>query len=252
MTIVSGTTSDRRNRIVIFLAMCILFTGWFAIDGFVRYPAKNVKWAYQNLAQGIEGLPAPDALQTNPKALLAELQKVQTGQKVDEVKALLGAPSFESPQDLCYVGPAAFGWFVVRDGRIDEIKKVQMNSEPDENDIAWQKRVSYLMAALAVLALIHLFRVLSSKIILDDAGLRIAGRQIAWDAMQSIGSDELAAKGWVNLHYLAGHEQTSVRLDSYAIDRFEEILTEICAEKGFPCPLKPSDAPPPQSTDSTD
>jgi hypothetical protein len=251
MTIVSGTSSDRRNRILIFLGMCILFAGWFAIDGFVRYPAKNIKWAHQNL-QGIESLPSPDAIQINPKALLTELQKIQTEQTIDEVKAVLGQPSFESDRDLCYIGPAAFGWFAVRDGRISEIKKVQMNSEPDENDIAWQKRVSYIMAALIVLTVIHLFRVLAAKVVLDDAGLRIAGRQIDWDAMQSMGFDELAAKGWVDLHYRAGNEQDSIRLDSYAIDRFEEIVTEICGKKGFNCPLKPLDNLPPQQTGSDD
>lgn len=220
-----------------FLAICVLFAGWFAVDGFVRYPAKNLKWAWQYLAS-IEGIPQPEALKTNPKAMLADLQQVKPGMTLDEVRAILGEPTWQKGQDLCYIGPAAFGWFRVRDEKVSEIKRVEMNGEPTENDIAWQKRIGYLMAVLTVGTLFHLVRVLGRKVVLDDDGLHIAGRQIGFDAMQSLDTALLERKGIVDIHYTSDGVPARVRLDSYAIDRFGEIVAAICARKGFTSPLK--------------
>jgi len=240
MTIESGTTSDRRNRIVIFLAMCVLFTAWFGLDGFIRYPAKNLKWARQNLA-GIEGIPQPDSLKVNRKASLDGLKKVQPGMPLTKVKDLLGEPTFANATDCCYIGPAAYGWFSLRDDKIDEVKKVEMNSEPSESDIRMNRTIAGLMAVLAVATLVHLVRVLKRRVILDDSGLRIAGRQIGWDAMQALVTQDYARKGWIDLRYASDGATALVRLDSYAIDRFDEIVTEICRRKGFAPLVKSTD-----------
>jgi hypothetical protein len=240
MTIESGTTSDRRNRIVIFLAMCVMFGAWFGLDGFIRYPAKNFAWARQNLAR-VEGLAQRTDLKTNPKALLESLKKVQPGMALAEVKALLGEPTFANPTDCCYIGPAAYGWFTLRDGKIDEVKKVEMNSEPSENDIRLNRTIAGLMAVIALATLVHLIRVLKQRLILDDNGLRIAGRQIGWEAMQALATQAYARKGWIDLQYASHGATASVRLDSYAIDRFDEIVTEICRRKGFDPLARPAD-----------
>ncbi len=232
MTIESGTTSDRRNRVVIFLAMCVLFAAWFGLDGWFRYPAKNLRWARQHLA-GIDGIPQPDSLKVNSKARLEDLNKVQPGMALAEVKALLGEPTFANATDCCYIGPAAYGWFALRGDKIDEVKKVEMNSEPSESDIRMNRAIAGLMAVLAVASLVHLVRVLKRRVILDDGGLRIAGRQIGWDAMQALVTRDYARKGWIDLRYASDGATALVRLDSYAIDRFDEIVTEICRRKGF-------------------
>ena len=155
MTIESGTTSDRRNRVLIFLAMCLFFAGWYARDGFLKYPAKNFDWARQNLAR-VEGLAQRTDLKTNPKALLESLNKVRPGMSVAEVKALLGEPTFANQRDCCYIGPAAYGWFTLADGKIGEVKKVEMNSEPTESDIRLNKTIAGLMGVLAVVTLVQL------------------------------------------------------------------------------------------------
>ena len=240
MTIESGTTSDRRNRVVIFLAMCVLFAAWFGLDGLFRYPAKNLRWARQGLA-GIEGIPQPDNLKTNCKVSLADLKKVKPGTALAEVKALLGEPTFANATDCCYIGPAAYGWFTLRDDKINEVKKVEMNSEPSENDIRMNKAIGGLMAVLAVVSLVHLVRVLKRRVILDDSGLRIAGRQLGWDAMQALVTQDYARKGWIDLRYASEGATALVRLDSYAIDRFDEIVTEICRRKGFDPLVKSTD-----------
>ena len=239
MTIVSGTTPDRRNRIIIFLALFGLFAGWFGYDGFVRYPAKNMAWARQYLAS-IENFPPLDQIKANPKATLEHLNKVKPGMTTAEIKTLLGEPAFQDSKNCCYIGVASFGWFTLNGDKIAEVKKVQMNSEPTESDIANQKRISFIAGGAALLALIHLLRVLKSRTVLDDQGLQVSGKLVGWDAMRSLDASQYAQKGWLDLEYALGDTTAIVRLDSYHIDLFDEIVTEICQRKEFASPLSAS------------
>lgn len=245
MTIQSGTTSDRRNRILIYLALFLLFGGWFGYDGYVGYPAKNMLWARQNI--GLSDFPDPAQLKANPAATLDNLKQIQTGMTIDEVKQRLGEPTHQSGADWCYVGVASFGHFVVDAGKVREVKKVQMNGEPSESDVANQKRIAYFTGICAILALIHLARVLKNKTILDDQGLRVGGKLIGWDAMKSLDSADYARKGWLHLVYDVNGQSAQARLDSYDIDLFDEIVSEICRRKGFTSPLPPPEADQPSN-----
>ncbi len=241
MTIESGTTSDRRNRIIMSLGLLLLFGGWFAYDGFVAYPAKNLKWARQFL-NSVPGIAARPDLRTNPQARLEILRQVTPGMPLDDVKRLLGEPTFENGTDYCYIGPASFGWYLVREGKVAEIKRVEQNSEPSESDVRNNRFIAGALVVVALGVLVHLVRVLKSRIVLDDTGLRIGGKTVAWGDMQALDAREYARKGWLDLQ-CAGSER--VRLDSYEIDRFDEIVGGICARKGFASPLAPAedDAP---------
>ncbi len=241
MTIESGTTADRRNRILIFTALLALFTGWFGYDGFVGYPAKNMKWAHQNLATGPD-FPQPEQLKGNPQATLENLKTIRPGTPITEVRALLGEPTHQKDKDCYYIGRASFGWFIVEGDRIAAVKNVQMNPEPSEKDIANQKRFASVTGAGALLALIFLVRVLRSRTVLDEQGLRIGGKLIGWDDMRSLDASQYARKGWLNLEYAVGGGTGVVRLDSFHIDLFDEIVTEICRRKGFTSPLAAADA----------
>ncbi len=235
MTIESGTTSDRRNRIIMSLGLLLLFGGWFAYDGFVSYPAKNMKWARQFL-NSVPGMADRADLRTNPQARLDALRQVKQDMPLDDVKRLLGEPTFENGTDYCYIGPASFGWYAVRDGKVAEIKRVEENSEPSEGDVRNNRYISAVLALVALGVFLHLIRVLRSRIVLDDAGLRIRGQTIGWGDMQGLDAREYARKGWIDLQ-CAGSQ--SVRLDGYEIDRFDEIVGEICNRKGFASPLAP-------------
>lgn len=84
MRIESGTTGERRTRLLLFLAMCAAFAGWFAYDGYIGYPAKNLEWARGNIPD------APKSLRTNPLAIMERLRRVQEGMSLPELRQLLG------------------------------------------------------------------------------------------------------------------------------------------------------------------
>ncbi len=231
MMIESGTTSDRRNRIIIFMVMCSAFAVWFARDGYVKYPAENLKWAQQQLPE------RPDDLKPNPRASLGNLQRVEVGMTVAELEALLGRPALVHEQKHWYVGPAAYGSFVVVGDKVRQIERVEESHEHNEGSLRTQKVFAAGMGLLGLITLGHLIRATKMRVVLDDAGLKIRGRAIGWDDMEALDSEAYARKGWVDLMVRSGGATEPVRLDSYLIDRFDDIVQAICERKGFALPF---------------
>jgi len=234
MRIETGTTSDRRNRILILLVMCVGFSTWFAYDGFVGYPAKNMEWARQFLPP--EG--KQRTLHPNPRATVAALEKLREvvgvgGVAVEKVTAEIGEPAFRDDGHLYYIGPAAFASFEIRGDRVVGIERIEAQTEPSESDIRNQKALALILAVVAVGVLVHLVRISRERVVLDDEGLKIRGQVITWDEMESIDGSRLQDKGWVTLTYQRGGQARSIRLDSFSLDRFEEILNAIREKKGF-------------------
>lgn len=252
MQIQSGTTSDRRTRIIIMLVMCAGLGAWFGRDGLMKYPAENLKWARESMGS-VPDLPQADKLESNPRVRMANLEEVRrrlesasdrsAGLPLSEVEAVLGKSAFTNGTDHCYIGPAAFAWFKGTSDRILSVERMAESTEHSEMDITGQKVLAGVLFLGALATLIHLVRVLTSRVVLDEAGLRIGGRTIAWDAMTRLDTDTYQRKGWLDLVYQQDGREASVRLDSYHIDRFTEIVIAICARKGFPSPLRTAAEP---------
>lgn len=310
MQLESGTTGERRTRVLIFLVMCTAFTLWFAYDGFIGYPGKNLEWARQALPQ------QPSSLHADPRvnsANLAELARQSKTLERSELEKLLGPPAVEQTRELRYLGPDLAVTVRVENGKIagvaaDEVKgeppananfrvrrerlerlqpgapeslvrdelgeptsvqeprlwfvgpaayasvevsetgrilgepTVRKNSEPSESDILVQKVIAAVLAVVTVFVLISFIRVLTLKVSLDDEGLVFRGKRIRYDEMTALRTENYSSKGWVDLEYTRDGRSRRQRLDSYHIDRFQEILDALCDRKGFSLPAAPAAA----------
>ena len=251
MRIETGNTTDRRIRVLLFLLMSAVFSAYFAYDGYRGYPGKNLKWARQSLSN-IPNMPEPQNLKTNPKVLKRALDGIArkldaTGTDrgkvtVADLTALFGPATFENGVDYCYIGPASFGWFKISNGQVDRAEMVRENTEPSESDIRGQKWFAFFTGVVALGALIHLVRITRMRWVLDDDGLYIGRRRISWDAMDSLDLTAFAKKGWLDLIYLDGGAKQRIRLDSYFIEKFDDIVAMICTRKGFASPLPSENA----------
>ena len=95
----SGSTLDQRIRTGIFLLMCVGMGGWFAYDGWVGYPAKNLAWwADHKLPR------RPENLSTNRLATKANLGRIGIEATPEQIRQLLGEPTLEIPRTLTYAG----------------------------------------------------------------------------------------------------------------------------------------------------
>ena len=161
MTLEGRTTAERRNRILFLTVLCVILCGWFAYDGWYKYPGMN------------------------------------------QAKQAAGY------KDLPY----------------------------SQSEVLRQKAIAVGLGVVSLVALAYLVHVMRQRFVLDESGLRMGRRHVSWDHMQQLLTDQYPKRGWVDL-VLA--DSRKVRLDSYKIDQFDQIVEHICARKGFSSPLPPS------------
>lgn len=248
MRIESGTTTEHRVRLGVFLAMCVVFAAYFGYDGLWGYPAKNLEWARENIPN--ISVEQKETIQTNPKVLMTALTELQRQTKAGDepteskVESILGLPGLKVDRadvdgmDAWYVGPAACARLYFAGGKLQEVTPLQ-NINKSEADIQLQIILGAILSVVSLSVAIHYLRISTMKTVLDDEGLSVKGHRIAWDEIAELDASGYAGKGWLDVVYHRNGDGGSVRLDSYHIDSFNEIVNTICERKGFATPIKP-------------
>jgi len=233
MTIKSGTTGEYRMRSLLFLAMCLGFAAWFGYDGLWGYPAQNLEWARQILPE------KPADLRTNPKVLKKNLAAVQNGMTLQQVTALLGEPALVRHNERWFVGPATYACIKFAGEVVESIGPQQENTEKSEGDIRGQRGFAAVLLVLSLAFAARFVVVVLRPTVLDEYGVRARGRRVAWEQMTGLDTSNYDRKGWLDLEYNEDSKRRKVRLDSYHIARFDDLINEICSRKGFASPIRP-------------
>lgn len=133
MRIESGSTGERKARVGIFLVMCVMFSGWFAYDGLITYPRKNLDWARQAMVD------APTELQPNPRVKGEALRDLREGPiargetpTLEALREQFGEPTYVQPGRLIYAGPQLSVTVVVDDGKVVTVKPPEKLSHPPD------------------------------------------------------------------------------------------------------------------------
>lgn len=130
--------------------------------------------------------------------------------------------------------------------------EVHENRERTEGDIFLQKVIAVGLGGLALVVLFFLLRAYMTRVVVDERGLTFNRTHVPWDAMAGLGTEDYARKGWLDLNYEADGSTRKVRLDSYHIDRFNEIMDAICERKGYAVPRVRAAEEPEQDTEARD
>jgi len=239
MMIESGSTRDRAVRCLIFLAVCIGLTIWFAYDGYVVYPRKNLEKARENFPRTTTGLPQADARVTEErcKQLQAKLPA-----SLDGLVSQLGQPAYRDETQAHFVGPYGVIRAFLEGDRV--LRIVWEELAKSRFEIQFQRWIAWLLGLLSLATLVQFVRILRTRVVVDDQGLDYNGRRISWDQMTGLETHQYAEKGWVDLHYQPQEPDKPskrLRLDSYKIAAFEPIVSAICERKGFPNPFGGAD-----------
>jgi len=180
-----------------------------------------------------------DADEKNNKPnLLVRVDKVdqiKPGMSKTELISTFTQPHEVREKTLWYVGPATYARIEAADGKVAKFE-FQENQDKTEGDILWQKRFAVGLAMVTVILLVKFIRTTTSRTVLDDTGLTMGSRRVAWDEMTGLSVDEYREKGWVDLEYNQAGVARTLRLDSYHLNLFDEIVGAICEKKGFSLP----------------
>jgi hypothetical protein len=242
----TGTTGERQIRCLIFALMCTAFSAYFAYDGWIGYPKKNLEDAKKNLPDRIP----EEGIKTNPSVTVANIESLRAALAAGEpmtdtnLKERLGAPCWvqDTPQERYYIGPALFCKIKMAGNQVVSFDQVIENRDRSEKTIRGQKVFAVVVSVVVVIALIQLIRIVRTKVVLDDAGLTYNGKLVSWDAMTALDTERYHEKGWVDLEYKAGDATDVRRIDNYKVKAFKEIVSAICERKGFASPFKSDSA----------
>lgn len=167
------------------------------------------------------------------------LKKIAPGSSSSDVTGALGQPADRLPRTLWYVGPAAYGRFEIAAGKVAGKPEVVPSTQKEESSIMVQKVLAGILAVIGLAMLGLLATVLLGRLVLDGTGLRKGRRFVSWDQMRALRGDDYREKGWVTLVYDDSGQEKTMRLDSYHIDRFRDVIEAICERKQLDSPLPP-------------
>lgn len=243
MHIESGPTGERKVRTLLLFLMVAVFSAWFAYDGWVGYPKSNYKEHLGQLTkeerETVGDLPVyPTVTQHNWEPAFESIKQAPDAQRRAMLEELFGAkPSYENVEALYYFGPAYRVKVALNDG-VPALPMVGSSATKSETSIQWQLYLAVVLAVVSVYLLWFVSGVFRTHLVLDDSGLTLNGRDpIAWDAMKRLDISRFADKGWVDLHYDENGAESKLRLDEYHLAKFDDVIDEICARKGFENPL---------------
>ncbi|HUN82629.1 MAG TPA: hypothetical protein VMV81_14080 [Phycisphaerae bacterium] len=256
MRIESGPTTERKIRNTLLTIMVSVFATWFAYDGWVGYPAKNHEEFLGQLATTER-----DKARTGPvysklrfreagahDYWSGEINRIISQNSIAESKKAVearigGPPSYENADAWYYFGPAYQLKIPLIAGAPDKV--VASRGQKKEMDILTQKALAIGLACLSAYLIWFVLRVARTRLVLDDSGLIYRGLgPIRWEDMKALDISAFARKGYTFLVYDDHGSQRRLKLDEYHLARFDEVIDEICARKGFENPLPVSDGAP--------
>jgi hypothetical protein len=224
-----------------FLLLAIL-AGWFALDGWVRWPGQNTEAAQKAFPKNSKEVPVVNPAVTEEAVRAAEVEPGRAVSLADLRKewgepAYLGSVAADgsaADQVAFFVGPLGYARVKV-DGQ--KARSIEWHAGPRAaSDLLVQKLLASLLGVAALIPLLLVVREISRQYELNDEGLVMPGHgRIPYDRMIGIDASSFASKGIVRLKYLdaAGGERTAV-LDEERIEKFDEIVTALCRLKGWP------------------
>lgn len=241
MRIESGAPAGSRNYWAIVIVVCVAISAYFLYDAAVGYRAKNVKEARRQLGIPPEQEFAPADPEIPNESIVEELRK-QPPAGPDDLRQRLGAP-FSSQREpngaridkyVSYYGVATV---TLRNEQVRDLKwtswgktKVQI-----EGQYIW----AIFPALFGLVGVYKLIKTIGLRAVLDDEGFSVGDLKIGFGDMTSLSG--YSRKGWVDLNYTSDGTTGKYRLDNQRIERFDEIVTEICARKSFDNPLMSGD-----------
>jgi hypothetical protein len=228
----SGPAQADRNwhlaRAVLFLA----FAGYFIYDGAIGYPNRIRTNAEEKLAAPTHFNGALRWEDLEDKPLKPDYDAMQATNPVsrEQVVSLLGEPTLTKGSEVFFVSRYGYGKVTMmgtRVGKIDEWVSWYKTQAEVQGQFYW----ALLPGLIGLYFLWRLYKAVTLRVVLDDAGMVYAGQRIPYAQMVAL--RDYSPKGWIDLYYKDGETERKLRLDHEKVAKFDEIVELICQEKGF-------------------
>lgn len=235
MRLESGPANAERNwqllRTIIFLGFAL----FFAYDGAIRWPNKNLREAETKLAAPTgpfkdSKVKVGDLGETPVKADFEALlrSKPTSG---EQVRKALGPPTFTSGSDEYFMSRYGYAKVSLKDGRPSLSPSDWTTWYKDKNQIREQFYWAIIPALPGLYFLWRLIKAVTLRVTIDDEGMVYGGQRIPFDNMVSL--RDYNPKGWIDLYHKLGEGEKKLRLDNEKVKLFDEVVAALCTAKGF-------------------
>lgn len=237
MVIECGSPFKEKRHFVILSLFFLGFCGWFAYDGAIGYPAKNLAEARRTITDpaAFETIAQKDSPNEDDTRDLVRNRPPS----VRAVREQLGEPT--------QVETTAAGDTVLRWG--SRYGRVIVSARGEAvSDLRWEKWYKdrsevraqlYIAAFVLFVSLFPLWRLISAlrlRVRLDDTALNYDGRVIPLNTITAMRDPKL--KGRTDIVYEVDGRERTLRLDNLKVEAYEKIIERICELRDLPNPLK--------------
>lgn len=244
MRLESGPASGDRNYYLLVTLFCTGMFAYFMYDWQIGYPNSNRKEAIQQLQgrlekseEEIKALPQLNS--DAPHKELFEQMQASAETDLDVYIAAFGEPVRsvrENERQLKdFVSRYGMATLEVQGGAVTPSGGKYITWKHDKGKVEGQLYWGMIPLVLALFFMMKLIKAMTLKASIDDQGLIYAGKRIPFNAMTDL--RDFSPKGWIDLYYDEGDESKRLRLDNQKIGRYDELVAEICREKGFDDPV---------------
>lgn len=263
----SGPATSDRNFFLLLTVLFLGYFGWCLYDGFYAWPQANLREARKELDRlGVQ----VDKIQFDEQPIEPDFRMLKQSPPRSEAELTerLGEPDFdkfeEGQRSVYFV--SSYGMLkvpVATNGDIDASKASWQTWYKTKDQIGQQFYfLSPIVLALAAYVAFRAVQAMRLKVVIDDDGLHYGARFIPWKSMTAL--QDYKKKGLCTLVYRQNDQTRTLRLDSYKIAKFEQVVDVIVQGKGFEDPRHveratnpdepepPVDNPPPATTPPDD
>jgi hypothetical protein len=234
MNVIStGSSTERIIRTAIFMVLVDAFTVYFLWDGYVGYAQENREQLAKILGVAVEDVAPPrESVTASEATQLAESFDPAVPNAVAEH---FGGPSVVHEADAYYLGHGGWLHVNVEDGQPRSAEWI--DGPRTEFDQQSQRYIGWALAAVGLISTLFFVRVLSTRAVLSDSGLKLTGRPlITWDQIRGLKS---VKSGMVDLEFEANGSRHTVQLDDYLYKDLAKITAAIAVRKGIDDPFAP-------------
>jgi hypothetical protein len=233
-------TLEQVIRKGILWAMVVGFCVFFAYDGFIRYPRKNL----ENLKKANPDWVPVDDPAVNSAVTVAAAREIEADENVRrmaDVVARLGEPDYRSDDSstVLYFGPAVVLKLTTIGGDLITSRNIKLAEFKTETDFFVQKMFALGLAILAIPLTVHYLKVLTFTARIDDKGLKLKGKPfVPFDAITDVDTSRFKDKAYIEVDYQLDDREGTLRVDDYWFKEYKAFITEICSRKGVENPLE--------------
>lgn len=218
MALVARASTTVRNKNIILILLCAIFTAWFAYDGFHAWPTKN------------------DALVKQQIAAIGTKVDPSHGPALREWKSWQESTSAQRAE------------------MTRRMENLHVEGWHSEFDINVQRYIVIGLAVATLAAIWWFFHCQRRRAIADDQGLSPApGLFIPWNNITVIDNTRWKSTGIVDVTYVdANNTEQKTVLDDYQLDNLPPVLNEVAERATQAKLIPPPGEPAPPSTPATE